>query len=247
MVKKLIIFDLDNTLFKSKESYKYILAEVINQIWEIGEKFSVKAFDETGEEINDSKEYATIKDFYIEFNNIFLNKILDFVGEREINEFKGILKQMKKITPVRLKMYPLVKEVLKDIKEKGYKIAILTGTWEKKIESFRDLEYAKEKRKIIEKLLKNSELDDIVDKLFITYEYATVKPDPKAFKIVLDYFKVKPNEAIMIGDKEADMLASKVGISPILFDPKERYSGKVIPDYKIKSFSEVLKIIESYN
>ena len=107
MVKKLIIFDLDNTIFKSKESYKYILAEVINQKWEISEKFSVKAFDETGGEINDSKEYATIKDFYIEFNNIFLNKILKSAGEKEIAEFEKILKQMKEIIPIRLKTYPM--------------------------------------------------------------------------------------------------------------------------------------------
>ncbi len=247
MAKKLIIFDLDNTLFKSKESYKYILAEVINKKWGISENLSVKAFDETEEEMDSSKEYATIKDFYTEFNRLFLKKILNPIGEKEIVEFERILKQMKEITPIRLKTHPLVKEVLEEIKEKGYKIAILTGTWEKKIESFQDSGYAKEKRKTLEKLLKNSGLDKIVDKLFITYEHATVKPNPTAFKIVLDYFGVKPEEAIMVGDKEADLLASKVGISPILFDPEERYSGKIIPDYRIKSFPELPKIIESYN
>ncbi len=247
MIKKLIIFDLDNTLFQSKESYKYLLAEVIYQKWNISENISVKAFDETEKKMNDSKEYSSIKDFYAEFNKIFLKKILNFVGEKEVAEFKTILKQMKAMIPVRLKTYPFVKEILKEIKEKGYKIAILTGTWEKKIESFQDSEYAKEKRDILEKLLKNSGLDKFIDKLFITYEYATVKPNPRAFRVVLDYFGVKPMETIMVGDKEVDMLALKMGISPILFDPKERYSGKTIPDHKIKSFFELPKLIESYN
>jgi FMN phosphatase YigB (HAD superfamily) len=247
MIKKLIIFDLDNTLFKSKESYKYILAEVINKKWDVDEEFSVMAFDETEKEINNSKEYKTIKDFYAEFNDIFLKKILNFVGEKEIIEFEKILKQMKKITPIRLKTYPLVKEVLAEIKKRGYKIAILTGTWEKKIESFQDPEYAKEKRDILERLLKNSGLDKIIDKLFITYEYATVKPDPKSFKIVLDYFDVKPEEAIMVGDKEADLLAHEIGISSILFDPKKIYSGATFPDKRIKFFPELLKVMENYN
>jgi len=247
MAKKLIIFDLDNTLFKSKESYKYILAEIISEKLGVEEEISVRSFEETEKEMGDTKEYPTIKDFYREFNSRLFDKIFRPIGREEIIELEDMLKQMNQLIPVRLKTYPLVKETIKELKDKGYKIAILTGTWEKKVGSFNDLEYAKKKREVLEKLLINSGLKNMIDKLFITYEHATIKPRPEAFKIVLDYFEMKPEEAIMVGDREADILASKIGISTILFDPKEKYSGETIPDYKIKDFSELPKIIESYN
>lgn len=247
MQKKLIIFDLDNTLFQSKESYKYILAEVLLEKWGINENFSVKSFENTEKEMSVTKEYSTIKEFYKEFNNKFLCKIIDSVDHEKIKEFSDILIQMKELVPMKLKTYPAVKETLKQLKTRGYKLAILTGTWEKKIESFKDLEYAKKKREILERLLENSGLNKIVDKLFITYEHSTVKPDPKAFDLVLKDFGVSAQDTIMIGDKEADLLASKIGISPILFDPKLKYAGETKPDYKFTNFSELISIIESYN
>ena len=246
-MKKLIIFDLDNTLFKSKESYKYILADVISETWGIAEDISVKAFDDTEIEMSNFKGYDNIKEFYKEFNIKFLNKLLGSVETKKAEEFDGILKEMKSLVPVKLKTYPLVKETLTELKGQGYSLAILTGTWEKKIRSFNDPEYAKEKREMLEKLLDNSRLSDIIDKLFISYEYATVKPDPKSFQIVLDHFGVIPKDAIMIGDKEADILASKLGISSILFDPKNKYSGKTIPNHIIKDFSELQDVLESYS
>jgi HAD superfamily hydrolase (TIGR01662 family) len=247
MKKRLIIFDLDNTLFQSKKSYKHILAEVIKERWGINEKLSVDSFIETDNEISKVKEYSSIKEFYKEFNKRFLTKILGSFEKDKGVEFEEILKEMKDLAPVKLKTYPYVNEILKELKEKGYKLAILTGTWEKKIESFNDPEYAAKKREILEKLLKNSGLDQIIDRLFITYEHATVKPDPKAFQMVLEHFNISPEEAIMIGDKEADMLASKIGISPILFDPEEIYLGDTKPDHKIKSFNELIKVLDSYN
>ncbi len=247
MKKKLIIFDLDNTLFKSKDSYKYIIAEILKERWNIDPELAAISHQNAGKEMKDTKEYPSLKEFYKEFNLKFLKKIIKNPTEKQVKEFDKILEYMKELVPIKLKTYENVLEVLTNLKKKGYKLAILTGTWEKKIKSFEDPKYAQKKKEILEKLLKNSLLDKIIDKLFITYEYSIVKPNPESFKIVLKYFGVKPSEAIMVGDKEADLLASKIGISPILFDPKNKYDGKTTPDYTITHFLELEPIIENYN
>lgn len=190
--------------------------------WKIDKNTVVDAFKKTQSEI-ESKQYESIEDFYSDFNSRLLEK------------------------PVKLKTFLSVKETLKNLKEKGYYLAILTGKEEKKIKSFKNKEYSKKKREILEKLLFNSGLDKYTDKMFIAYEHSTTKPQPKAFQVVLDHFDVNPSESFMIGDKEKDILASKIGISSILFDPKEKYKGETTPERRFKHFSELPEIIESYS
>ncbi len=72
------------------------------------------------------------------------------------------------------------------------------------------------------------------------------KPDPKPFLKALEYLKVKPSEAIMIGDwAERDMVgAKKVGLTTVF----ARYGDlnntqNVIADYQIDDIQELLQIV----
>src|SRR3989338_7808230 len=126
---KLIIFDLDDTLFRSKDSYKHIVAEVISAKWSIKERLSVEAFSQTEDEMRDARDSKCIKEFYSEFNKKFLKKILGaYPTKEQFREFNEILSEMKELSSTKLKLYPSVKEVLKRLKDKGYKLAILTGS-----------------------------------------------------------------------------------------------------------------------
>jgi len=74
------------------------------------------------------------------------------------------------------------------------------------------------------------------------------KPDPRIFKIVLDHFKVKPKETVMIGDTPiADIFGAKgVGIHSILINRRKlpyKLTSEAKPDFKIKSFRELPKIL----
>lgn len=79
------------------------------------------------------------------------------------------------------------------------------------------------------KVLK-SPLSKYVDKFFFSYETKVIKPDPKAFKKVLSYFKVKPSEALMIGNTYQDDVvpARKIGMKAVLF----RDEKQIIHDLK---------------
>ena len=80
-------------------------------------------------------------------------------------------------------------------------------------------------------------------KIFTPKETKFIKPDPRAFLIVLEEFNVKPKETVMVGDEiERDILpAEKLGIKTILIDRENKikdYSG-----IKIRSLSELKNIL----
>ena len=79
--------------------------------------------------------------------------------------------------------------------------------------------------------------------IFTPKETKFIKPDTRAFSIVLEKFNVQPEEAVMVGDEiERDILpAEKLGIKAILIDRENKikdYSG-----IKIRSLSELKDIL----
>ena len=79
--------------------------------------------------------------------------------------------------------------------------------------------------------------------IFTPGETKTLKPDPKAFLVVLNKLKVKPEEVLMVGDEvERDLIpAQKLGMKTVLVDRENKvkdYSG-----IKINSLGEIKNIL----
>jgi len=79
--------------------------------------------------------------------------------------------------------------------------------------------------------------------IFTPRETKTLKPDPKAFLVVLNKLKVKPEEVLMVGDEvERDLIpAQKLGMKTVLVDREDKvkdYSG-----IKINSLREIKNIL----
>lgn len=86
--------------------------------------------------------------------------------------------------------------------------------------------------------VENSELKNF-GRLFTPVETKSLKPDPKVFLTVINDFKIKPEECVMVGDDvERDLVSAKnLGMKTILIDREDRY-----PNYKgikINSFKEL--------
>jgi putative hydrolase of the HAD superfamily len=75
------------------------------------------------------------------------------------------------------------------------------------------------------------------------------KPNPEIFKYVLDSLKVKPSEAVHVGDNvEADMLgAENVGITPIWIKTPGETPWRGYAISTICELPEYLSKIESIN
>jgi HAD superfamily hydrolase (TIGR01509 family) len=78
--------------------------------------------------------------------------------------------------------------------------------------------------------------------IFTPKETKFSKPDERAFLTVLNFFKIKPEEALMVGDEiERDLIpAKKLGMDVILIDRKNEMKDYQIP--KIDSLAK-LKIL----
>jgi putative hydrolase of the HAD superfamily len=79
--------------------------------------------------------------------------------------------------------------------------------------------------------------------IFTPKETKFLKPDPKAFLAVLNFFKVKPEETLMIGDElERDLIPAKnLGMEAILIDRENKI--KNTPIKKISSLKELKEIL----
>jgi len=189
-VIKLIIFDLWSTL-------QYKKYRVGNLFWikdHILEKFSyrkiMKAFEHNFQ-LDHSEDLAAIakkmfNELKIPYNNFIIKKL---VLSRTKLESKG-------------QVYSHTIPLLKKLKKKGYKIALLSN-----VTHFHAKRFLK------------SKISKYIDKPFFSSDLGSIKPDPRNFKRVLKYFKVKPSEAIMIGDNYLDDIipSRKLGLHTIHF------------------------------
>ena len=123
-------------------------------------------------------------------------------------------------------LYPEVKETLARLKRKGIKIGLVTAR------------AAKTLTKILEITQLSKYMDVIIDADSVTKH----KPHPEALLKALQILKAKPQNAIMIGDLQIDILAGKnAGIKTI--GVTYGFIGKRIaranPDYIINDISEI--------
>ncbi len=74
-------------------------------------------------------------------------------------------------------------------------------------------------RKIhIYRSIKKYHYDKIFDKIFISQNFNTRKPELKYYKLILNKLKVKPKQCIFIDDKERNMSPAKIlGINCIIY------------------------------
>lgn len=106
----------------------------------------------------------------------------------EINYYWGLLLEQRKIS-----FFEGIKELLLEMKEKGFFLGIVTSR-------------TKEELNEIEDLLKYINLFNIV----ITSDMVTnAKPDPESLNIIINEFNLRREETIYIGDSNSDKEAAQ--------------------------------------
>ena len=185
---KVIVFDLWSTLQYSSVKIGHI--KWMQKIY--FKKHSVRKVRKSYEELF---QLDKSDDFQDKHKKLF-NKLKVKYDNAMIKECAFYRERIEKTG----KFYKYSLPLLRKLKKKGYKIALLSNITHLRGE-----------------FLKKSVLKNYIDKYFFSYELKSIKPSAKNFKSVLSYFKVKPFETIMIGDNyQDDFLASKkLGINAI--------------------------------
>ncbi|MFH1663345.1 MAG: HAD family hydrolase [archaeon] len=98
----------------------------------------------------------------------------------------------------------------------------------------------------VKSLSKDFSLSNYFDEVVLSCETGLLKPNPKIFLLPLKKLKIKPQDAVMIGDSmRTDMGGAKrAGMKTILIDRKGKAKGKNLSvDAVINSLNELPEII----
>ncbi|MCT4544133.1 MAG: YjjG family noncanonical pyrimidine nucleotidase [Vallitalea sp.] len=225
---KYVIFDADNTLLDFTLAEKYSLTEALKQ-------FSYKG------------DLDKILYSYREINRkIWLELEKGKISNEELKEerFKRLFKKFNldynihKFSEVYLEnlsesgyLINGAKEICKYLKEKKYKVVVLTNGI----------------KKIQESRIEKSSIKQFIDLMIVSQEVGVNKPDPYIFEYTLKKFgSIDKNDAIMIGDSlTADIKGGiNYGIDTCWFNlNKVENNTDIISKYEIKCLDELKNIL----
>ena len=178
MKTKAVVFDAYGTLFDVNSAAEKC-KEKIGDKWELFSNFWRTT----------QLEYTWLrslmkrhKDFW-QITEDSLDKSMK-VFDIDNNMKKELLDLYKVLSP-----YPEVKEVLTNLKNKNFKLAILSnGT------------YA-----LLNELVSSNKLNDLFDDLFSIEEVKVYKPDPKVYDIPVNKYNIKRNEITFLSSNTWDV------------------------------------------
>ena len=129
-----------------------------------------------------------------------------------------------------LNTFPEVKEVLKNLKEKKYKISILSnGTPD-----------------LLDGLVKSNNLEKMFDDIFSIEKVGIYKPDEKVYKMPIDKYKVTKNEVAFLSANTWDISgAGNFGFNSIWVNRNKNIFDKLdyIPHNEVNNLKEILKLL----
>ena len=129
-----------------------------------------------------------------------------------------------------LNTFPEVKEVLKNLKEKKYKISILSnGTPD-----------------LLDALVKSNDLEKMFDDIFSIEEVGIYNPNEKVYDMPIKKYKVEKNEVAFLSANTWDVSgAGNFGLNAIWVNRNKNIFDKLdyIPHNEINNLNELLKLI----
>ena len=129
-----------------------------------------------------------------------------------------------------LSTFPEVTEVLKNLKEKNYKLAILSnGT-----------------PALLNELIKSNNLDNIFDDIFSIEKVGIYKPDSKVYDLPIKKYQIKKDEVAFLSANTWDVSgAGNYGYNSVWVNRNNNIFDNLDykPSRKIKSLDQLLEII----
>lgn len=135
-----------------------------------------------------------------------------------------------------LKTHEGFEETIKELRSQGIKTAVVTSTL----------------RETIDQKLDQLGLTEYFDTTIAWEDTEKNKPDPHPLKLAMKRLNVQPEETIMIGDNEVDIIAAqRAATTSVWFYPEANHHfypdhafSFLEPDHTIGSFPELIKILD---
>ena len=219
---KAVLFDLGGTLVKTAPIPEIFMKILKNHNVQVSLDGSEEAFPEVIEEMN-------LEDFklpYMEFWRIYNLRILRRLG------VKGDLMRLADALTEEwwdnadLEAYPDVEDTLRMLRQRRLMVGIISNGFQIDIRE----------------MLSRTGLKGKFDVIVGVDDVKKPKPCPEIFHYALEKLKIKPNEALFVGDNpETDYKgAEDAGLKPLLIDRSDTISGGY---RKIRDLKEIINYL----
>ncbi|MDD5417363.1 MAG: HAD family hydrolase [Candidatus Nanoarchaeia archaeon] len=222
-----IVFDADNTLYKSKEAATVSDSIVFKEIAKKTKKSEKEIYDIFWDKIIPLVKNMTIP--YYRSRRYGYSLLLKELKIFDANLAEELYQKFKKKELEVLELYTEVKEVLTQLNAAGYRLILFT----------------EEESELLDDKIKQLNLGGYFSKLITSTNIGMMKAGEGAYQELIRKTGIKPSESIMVGDSISnDILpASEQGFMTILIDRKnEKQKGKA--DYEIRNLREIIQILE---
>lgn len=231
--KEVIVFDLDGTLLDSVSMFNEIYALVIKNISGI-----IVLGDQIQEDWDEFAHQKIEGDLYDNFLLYLSNKYSS--EKHNINVIKEIYNKLEyKYISEEVKYKKFAKEIVIELKERGYKLVLATLTPKYAIDIYNDIN---------KNLIADFKIYDVFD-LVLTYEdVKEKKPNPEIYLKAMEKMNVSKEQCLIIEDSlEGIKAANNAGIEVVNIVDKNMYKvQKKIDDlsnYKMNTLEEFYKLI----
>ncbi|WP_456429353.1 phosphoglycolate phosphatase [Nitratifractor sp.] len=219
--RSLLLFDLDGTLIDSVPDLSRALNATLKEL-------GLPTYDE-----------ATIRVWIGNGAAMLVKRGL--AGKREIEEepqealferaMEIFLKNYEEVLNDATGLYPEVEETLKKLRERGYRMAIVTN----------------KPSQFVGPILKNLAVESYFDHIVGGEDLPRKKPDPLPLLHACERLGCDPKKAVMIGDSSNDILAARAASIPSIAVSygysAERPIESFGPDAVVGRFGEILRIL----
>lgn len=230
---KAVLFDLDNTLVDFLKVKTMAIENAVSAMIDAGLKVPKNRILKTLDRIYREKG--------IEYQHIFDDLLEELEGKINPKILASGIVAYRRVKIAHIDPYPGVVPALIELKRRGYRIGIISDA----------------PRLQVWTRLCEMRLQHLFDPVICFEDSGEKKPSSLPFKAAVGKLRLKPDEILMVGDMiERDILgAQKLGIKTVLAKygagaskgvgllPRKVPRG-IMPNYTIKSFDEILKILK---
>ncbi len=196
-------------------------------------KFVVEAINETAQlmglrGITTNEIYSNIVGYSLKDK---LKQIYPEINDKQVEEFRKKYHEIYKAK--KEKLLPNARETIEELKSMNIKIGIVTT----------------KSRDTATEALEETKLK--YDVLITSEDVSRIKPDAEPVLKALEKLKIKPEEAVMVGDHNFDIQSAKnAGVVAIGIDTGAKTADELAkeePDYLIHNLIQVVDIIKELN
>ena len=245
MTIKGVIFDLGSTIIEFRgdwgDIFRSMSADLTAYLRDLGFHLDFEEFDRRYQEVVD-QFYTRGQQDWIEYTAEYtLRYTLAEFGYPEVSDdvLKGGLAAAYARGETLWQPFDDAYQTLDQLKARGYRIGLISNA--------RDAAN-------VERLIDQARLRPWLDPIVISANAGVRKPNPRIFKIVLNYWQFTPAQVVMVGDMlGADMLgahnAGLRGVWATMQTEREANAAHlhtIMPDATIASLSELLPLLDRW-